>query len=77
MRNYHTKDKRNGGDRRQHFVSPKFPFYDCGGNLVTHDRRTLPDRRMEGITVEWISDQELVVELLNPVDAEIDTRPTI
>ncbi|MBN1379975.1 MAG: hypothetical protein JXA04_12160 [Gammaproteobacteria bacterium] len=53
------KNRRSGMDRRRHFIAPKFPFYDDNGNLVSNDRRNLPDRRLEGITVEWINDEEI------------------
>ncbi len=56
-----THERRNGEDRRKHSITPKFPFYDCCGNLVTQDRRNLPDRRLVGFSVEWISDQELIL----------------
>lgn len=57
-----VKERRLGSERRKHTTTPKFPFYDCSGILVAQDRRILPDRRLTGISVEWLTDQELILE---------------
>jgi hypothetical protein len=39
--------RRSGLDRRGWQPMPQVPFVDSDGNLVTHDRRTTPDRRLD------------------------------
>lgn len=46
--------RRNHQDRRCRAGRKKFPFRDSGGELVSEDRRSLPDRRLSGIEVEWL-----------------------
>lgn len=45
-------------DRRRSIDTPEVPFRDRHGNLIKHDRRKLPDRRVNNIEVEWIDDEE-------------------
>lgn len=70
MSKYHTSMLRSGKDRRKDSIKPKFPFYDSGGNLVTHERRKLPDRRLRGITVEWINAPDLEIESPDREDSD-------
>lgn len=49
--------RRNGGDRRGWKPMPTPPFKDGGGNWVTEDRRTLPERRLKSIHVTWLCQQ--------------------
>jgi len=46
--------KRSQQDRRCWGRSTKFPFCDSTGEVVRVDRRSLPDRRLSGIDVEWL-----------------------
>jgi hypothetical protein len=46
--------RRSQQDRRCRAGRTKFPFRDSGGELVSEDRRCLPDRRLSGIEVEWL-----------------------
>lgn len=46
-------------DRRRKSTAPAYPFMDSDGVKVTSDRRTLPDRRVSNIQVEWGEEIEL------------------
>ena len=49
------KDKRTrSNDRRNQADTPEFPFRDSRGELIEHDRRKFPDRRINNIEVEEI-----------------------
>jgi hypothetical protein len=50
-------------DRRRKNTSPAYPFRDSNGIKVTVDRRTLPDRRIGNIQVEWGEEIELATRL--------------
>ena len=51
------KDERDClGDRRHDIDTPKSPLKDTQGVTITDDRRDTPDRRINNIEVEWISD---------------------
>ena len=50
--------ERNPSDRRCRTKALQYPFRDSAGNLVRQDRRTLPDRRLDGIEVEWLDMRE-------------------
>ena len=50
--------ERNPSDRRCRTKARQYPFRDSDGNLVRQDRRTLPDRRLDGIEVEWLEMRE-------------------
>jgi hypothetical protein len=50
--------ERNHTDRRCRAAAPRYPFRDSDGNLVRQDRRKLPDRRLDGIEVEWLEMRE-------------------
>jgi len=52
-----TSERRKGQDRRHWRACPDFPFVDCNLELVTEDRRRLPDRRLSNLSVDWDSDQ--------------------
>jgi hypothetical protein len=52
-----TKDKRTGRDRRKTFRTPKFPLNDSEGRIVLRDRRVCPERRIQGIVVDWKFDR--------------------
>lgn len=41
-------------DRRKNLDTPEDPFYDSHGELIKHDRRKTPDRRLNNIEVEEI-----------------------
>jgi hypothetical protein len=41
-------------DRRNSLETPEFPFHDSHGELIEHDRRRVPDRRINNIEVEEI-----------------------
>lgn len=43
-------------DRRNSRIRQKFPFWDRDNNLVTEDRRRVPDRRLDNIEVEWVDE---------------------
>lgn len=44
---------RSQRDRRGWKPMPPLPFKDHNGIVVTHDRRRLPERRLDNIVVEW------------------------
>ena len=46
--------KRNRQERRRRAGRTRYPFRDSSGELIRGDRRTQPDRRLSGITVEWL-----------------------
>ena len=46
--------ERNPSDRRCRTTARRYPFRDSNGDLVRQDRRKLPDRRLDGIEVEWL-----------------------
>lgn len=46
-------------DRRWKSAAPACPFRDSNGFRVVNDRRTLPDRRIGNIQVEWGEEIEL------------------
>jgi hypothetical protein len=77
MSDHQVTNRRHDRERRKEFVTPRFPFYDYAACLVTHDRRCLPDRRLEGITVEWITDQEILANYPGPDDDEDNSHPAI
>ena len=70
MEEYQGKNRRGGTDRRRHSATPRFPFYDSGGCLVAYDRRMLPDRRLTGMTIEWINEEDITVEFPNLSDTD-------
>lgn len=43
--NSNNQYRRSGLDRRGWQPMPKVPFVDSDGNVVTYDRRKIPDRR--------------------------------
>jgi len=45
-------------DRRRRIDTPEVPFRDSRGEIIKHDRRKTPDRRVNNIEVEWIDDEE-------------------
>lgn len=47
-------------DRRGWQAMPSTPFVDSEGNLVSMDRRRLPDRRLSSIRVEVMSPEAAV-----------------
>lgn len=51
------KERRSGQDRRGWHVMPPPPFVDGQGNVVTGDRRKLPDRRVNNISVRWATER--------------------
>ena len=53
--------ERNKADRRRNPAKPRFPLKDSGGELVIEDRRIQPDRRLDGIEVEWLEMRETAV----------------
>ena len=53
------KERRSGQDRRKTFRTPKFPLEDSAGRIVLRDRRVCPERRVQGIQVEWKLDKEV------------------
>jgi hypothetical protein len=46
-------------DRRRKSTAPDYPFMDSNGVKVMSDRRTMPDRRVSNIQVEWGEEIEL------------------
>lgn len=59
------EERRNAADRR-HFEPPRFPLRDSNGRLVKIDRRRVPDRRLGGYELEYISHEDVHPELLHP-----------
>ena len=43
-------------DRRHDYDMPKVPFKDSNGATITECRRRIPDRRINNIQAEWISE---------------------
>ncbi|MGH8671010.1 MAG: hypothetical protein ACREUA_03080 [Burkholderiales bacterium] len=54
-------EKRSGTDRRNFAMSVNFPLMLEDGTWVTNDRRTNPDRRMEGYCVEFLETSHCVI----------------
>jgi len=52
-----TSDRRKGQDRRHWRAFPGLPFLDSNREMVTDDRRRLPDRRLSNLSVDWDSDE--------------------
>jgi hypothetical protein len=50
-------------DRRRKSTAPVYPFVDSNGVKVMNDRRTMPDRRVSNIQVEWGEEIELTTTL--------------
>lgn len=50
-------------DRRRHVAEPLYPFRDSHGVMVVVGRRTLPDRRIGNIQVEWGEEIELATRV--------------
>lgn len=48
-----TLRSRSQRDRRSWQPMPPLPFKDYNGMVVTHDRRRVPERRLDNIVVEW------------------------
>ncbi|RMG55374.1 MAG: FHA domain-containing protein [Gammaproteobacteria bacterium] len=46
--------ERRRGERRSYRTRPRFPLVDSDGNLVTHNRRRIVDRRLARLTPEEI-----------------------
>lgn len=51
-----AEERRSGRDRRGWHAMPTPPFVDGQGNVVTSDRRKLPDRRVNNIRVRWTAE---------------------
>ena len=47
-----TQERRGSEDRRIMIATPLFPFFDSEDTLVRQDRRLIPDRRINNITIE-------------------------
>ena len=47
-----TQERRSTEDRRMMVVTPLFPFFDSEDTLVRQDRRQIPERRINYITIE-------------------------
>ena len=43
------KNRRSGKDRRESSQSVSFPLRDSNGELITKERRTITDRRTDGL----------------------------
>lgn len=47
-----THERRSEEDRRKMITTPLFPFFDSEDTLVRQDRRQIPERRINNITIE-------------------------
>ncbi len=47
-----TQERRSAEDRRKMITTPLFPFFDSEDTLVRQDRRQIPERRINNITIE-------------------------
>ncbi|MFK7794624.1 MAG: FHA domain-containing protein [Gammaproteobacteria bacterium] len=47
-----TQERRGSEDRRIMIATPLFPFFDSEDTLVRQDRRQIPERRINNITIE-------------------------
>ncbi len=47
-----TQERRNSDDRRMMIATPLFPFFDSEDTLVRQDRRQIPERRLNNITIQ-------------------------
>jgi hypothetical protein len=47
-----TQERRGSEDRRITIATPLFPFFDSEDTLVRQDRRQIPERRINNITIE-------------------------
>ena len=53
-----TQERRGSEDRRIMIATPLFPFFDSEDTLVRQDRRQIPERRINNITIEDPSIEE-------------------
>lgn len=49
-----TMERRSGVSRRKQGPSPKYPFNDANGEMVTRDRRMVATRRLTEIKHNWL-----------------------
>ena len=47
-----TQERRGSEDRRIMIATPLFPFFDSEDTLVRQDRRQIPERRLNNVTVD-------------------------
>ena len=59
-----THERRSAEDRRKMITTPLFPFFDSEDTLVRQDRRQIPERRINNISIadpeQQVSDTENV-----------------
>ena len=60
-----TQERRGSEDRRLMIATPLFPFFDSEDTLVRQDRRQIPERRLNNITIE-----ETAIKEANSISAE-------
>ncbi len=47
-----TQERPSSEDRRTMVATPLYPFFDSDDTLVRQDRRFIPERRINNITIE-------------------------
>ena len=64
-----TQERRGSEDRRTMIATPLYPFFDSEDTLVRQDRRFIPERRLNNITIEEPAKQEV-----SNVDEELGNK---
>lgn len=54
-------ERRERNDRRNHLLSPRFPFVDGEWKIISANRRSSDERRNEDIPI----DEEKIMQMLN------------
>ncbi len=56
------KDLRIKNERRSFKPAPRFPFVDSNGDVIRFDRRKVPDRRLNSISLEVVPMEIITAE---------------
>ncbi|NHZ69799.1 MAG: hypothetical protein GWP20_01025 [Thermotogales bacterium] len=56
------KDLRIKKERRSFKPTPRFPFTDGQGDVIHFDRRRVPDRRLNSISMEVVPMEMIIAE---------------
>ena len=67
------KERRSSGDRRSFRPTPAFPFADKRGCILQDSRSRLPDRRLNNLSIEWLSMALVHAHLVAKPEPDPDT----